>query len=272
MNRINFKALGYALVIVLFVTGTTLIAVGNTVKPSVVVKNLPTQLLPMNAGALEPTSNKSKEIVNVQVPAEQVVALVGEIGNEALSVANEITEKANNGSPVYLLISSPGGSVLDGALIINAIEAAPVPVYTVCMDLCASMAAIIHQYGSNRFMVDRSILMFHDAAGQFQGYFPHINSRFTAVDRYINRFNSYISTRTGMPFEDLAQAEHTEMWLDAEDSLARKFTDKLVYIQVMKKNKSQNLSDMLRPKVTKPLKLDNPTKAPKFFDVNWISK
>lgn len=208
------------------------------------------------------TAQKVKQVENVKIQRENIVVLLDQIGVNALDIAAEITEKANksNGSPIYLLISSPGGSVLDGALIINAMEASPVPVHTVCLDLCASMAAIIHQYGNKRMMVDRSILMFHDARGQFSGPFPHIKSNFTAIDRYITRFNEYISVRTGMSLNDLLLAEHNEMWIDAEDSLQKNFTDKLVFVHVLNNHKNENFESFMEKyrtsaKNEKPLSL-----------------
>ena len=182
------------------------------------------------------------------MPAEQVVILAGVVGQDTQGVAAAINQAASNKAPVFLLISSPGGSIIDGASIINAMEAAQVPVYTVCMDLCASMAAIIHQYGTERFMADRAILMFHDAAGQFQGYFPHIKAQFEAVERYFTRFNVYIAKRQGVTLTALEAAEHKNMWVDSEDAMLRKMNDRLVYIEVISQNKALDVKALLSVK------------------------
>lgn len=214
----------------------------------------------------------NKEILSLLIPREQTVVLVGEVGENAFSIAQEISAKALRGRPVFLLISSPGGSVTDGAFIVDAIEASPVPVITVCIDLCASMAAIIHQYGTERLMLDRSVIMFHDAAGGFQGYFPHIRSRFSTIERYIARFNAFIAHRARMSVDELVKAEHTELWVDAEDALGR-FADGLAYVQVMETAKKQaDMKALLRPP-TEPTntKTEKSTNR-KFFDLHWISK
>lgn len=198
-----------------------------------------------------------KQIKNLNLTSSNTVVLVDEINAGALVVASEISKKSNDpmNTAVYLLIDSPGGSVLDGAMVINAIEASSIPVYTVCMGICASMAAIIHQYGTERYMLDRSILMFHDAAGQFQGYFPHIKSRFDTIERYIKRFDVYISNRTGLKDGVLELSQHKELWIDSEDALSRKFTDKIVFVNFKESNDMFNLTKSVLPANKKESKI-----------------
>src|SRR5258706_433270 len=69
-------------------------------------------------------------------------------------IAQQILTLGKDAKPMTLVINSPGGSVIDGAEIISAIEAAKGPVNTLCVQICASMAAMIHQYGAQRLMLD----------------------------------------------------------------------------------------------------------------------
>lgn len=232
-----------------------------------VTKQVETTVLPVKKEALQ-TFNNTKQVYVMSVPQEQIVILSGEVGDNASLIASQINQKARRGLPIWLLISSPGGSIMDGAIIANAIEASPVPVYTVCIDMCASMASMIHQYGTERLMFDRSILMFHDAAGQFQGYFPHIRSLFNTVDRYVSRFNNYAAQRSGMTLAELELVEHTQLWVDAEDAIDRNMADKIVYISVIQNNKTVNLKQLMTP-TTKPRAAIEPLKDATIFNVRW---
>ena len=127
---------------------------------------------------------KPRTVDLTSIGHDPFILLYGPIMQNGNEIARLITETAKKGSPIYLLIDSPGGSVITGASVVSAIEAAQVPVYTVCLQLCASMAAIIHQYGSQRLMVDRSFLMFHNARGGFEGSFPQILSQFNTINRF----------------------------------------------------------------------------------------
>jgi ATP-dependent protease ClpP protease subunit len=92
------------------------------------------------------------------------------------------------------------------------------------------MAAIIHQYGKERFMVNRSLLMFHPAAGGLQGSVDQMRSRLGMIDRYVNKMDAYIAKRAGIPYDRFMVAILTEVWIDAEDSLALHFADKIVNV------------------------------------------
>lgn len=174
--------------------------------------------------------NATKTVSTLHVDAQNSVILVGEVGADSARIAQEIIKKTRENKAVYLLINSPGGSVLDGAQIISAMQSSKVPVNTVCLQICASMAAMIHQYGSQRMMIDRSVLMFHDAAGGLQGYFPHMKSRLKMLDSYITKLNLDISSRAKVSLKEFEAAEHDELWMDAEDAQARNFNDKIVSV------------------------------------------
>ena len=215
-----------------------------------------------------PTSNKEKKIYRLNIPAEQVVIIAGEINGDTVSAASAIDRASSNNAPVFVLISSPGGSILDGATIINAIEASPVPVYTVCMDICASMAAIIHQYGTERLMADRAVLMFHDAAGQFEGYFPHIKARFDAFERYVARFNLFISNRAGVSLLEFEAMEHKNLWIDSEDAVSKKMAEKIVHIQIFNDNKTVDIKSLLKKGRGAFNKVNSPV-TPNIRELKW---
>lgn len=180
-----------------------------------------------------------KKVHNIKPDAKRTLLLYGEV-NESVSDLTETIKSlgASSSEPIYLLINSPGGSVLDGALVISAIESSKAPVYTVCMQLCASMAAMIHQYGKERLMNDRSILMFHNAAGSAQGYVPQMLSRLNIINRYVNKMDAYVAARAGLNLTEFAGRLGDEIWLDAEDATNAKFNDKIVNVVLPKANSS----------------------------------
>lgn len=181
-----------------------------------------TEQLDQVAENTEPTEEASKI---VDLNDQLFVLLYGPIGVNGIEVARAIKKAAREGKPVWLLIDSPGGSVISGAQIVSAIESAGVEVNTVCLTLCASMAAIIHQYGTNRYMVDRSILMFHEASGGTSGTVPQMLSQLTTMNHYIEKMIAQIAHRAGLSFKEFDSKLASELWLDSEDSLKQHFSD-----------------------------------------------
>ena len=64
--------------------------------------------------------------------------------------------------PILLYINSPGGSVVDGYGLIDAILCSKTPVYTITQALCASMGFLIFLAGAKRYSMPRSQALLHD--------------------------------------------------------------------------------------------------------------
>lgn len=170
-----------------------------------------------------------------ELNVKNVVFLLGAVAENSAQIASDITNKARSG-PVTLIIDSPGGSVFDGALIVSAMEAAKSPVNTVCVGLCASMAAIIHQHGVKRYAVNRTVLMFHPASGGLRGTLQQMGSLLGMITRYVDKFDMFIANRAGLTFEQFRAMTVSELWIDAEDALDRKFVDELVTVNSLPVN------------------------------------
>lgn len=191
----------------------------------------------------------TKSVTRLDIPENEVVYIKGPIMGNAASIVEELKSKAKHANKLWLLIDSPGGSVVDGAAIVSAMEASTVKVNTVCLQLCASMAFIIHQYGTKRYAVDRSILMAHPASGGVQGTIGQMHARLDVITRYVDKLDLLISKRVNLPFGDFRSLIVSEFWVDAEDALKAHYVDGLVDIrtdarapvpQVMDFSKSEN--------------------------------
>lgn len=68
-------------------------------------------------------------------------------------------------SRIQVWINSPGGNVMEGYNIYNAILRSKTKVDTYCIGIAASISAVIFQAGRNRIMADFGILMYHNPFG-----------------------------------------------------------------------------------------------------------
>jgi ATP-dependent protease ClpP protease subunit len=101
----------------------------------------------------------------------------------------------------------------------------------VCIGTCASMAAIIFEYGHERHITDRSVLMFHEAAGGVQGTLNQMNSRLSMIRRYVGKLDLYVANRMGIDLNTYHLKESKELWIDGEDAVNTGAADKLVAIK-----------------------------------------
>jgi ATP-dependent Clp protease protease subunit len=147
------------------------------------------------------------------------------------SVKKQLSELGSSKEPIFVLLDSPGGSVSVGNEFVSLMQAADGPVYTICVGLCASMAAIILEHGTKRFALDRSTIMFHDAAGGAQGSLGQMNSLLQYYRRGIEKTNRYIAERSSMKYETFMELQKDNLWIDAEDAKALNLVDELVRLK-----------------------------------------
>ena len=73
-----------------------------------------------------------------------------------------IAQKVNAGvKDIYLLISSPGGSVMNGINVYNFLKALPINLTTHNIGIVDSIANVIFLAGKNRYAVKNSSFLFH---------------------------------------------------------------------------------------------------------------
>lgn len=194
---------------------------------------------PVEAHAQEQQAinNKQLKVIDLNLKRGTVVMLNTDVNTQSANAVIEGIRSANKnspGRPIFLLIDSPGGSVLDGARMISAMQASKAPVYTVCLQICASMAAMTLQYGKLRYAVDRSIVMFHPASvgGIVQGELDKVVSRFSFLQRYVDKMDHYTAARAGLSYEQFKAKTSRELWIDAEDALQAKYIDGVVRVDI----------------------------------------
>lgn len=165
------------------------------------------------------------------------IPLYGDIEEgTAMKVAAAIQEvnAVKTTDPIYLLISSPGGSISSGGLIVDAMMASRRPVNTICISYCASMAAWIHQHGQKRYMFPHATLMLHQASFAINESAPRIAERAKAVERASIKFEQVVADRTGRTLKEVKDKEANGWWLDSEEALKEKLIDAIIVSTISK--------------------------------------
>lgn len=203
-----------------------------------------------------PNLDEIKKVQRLNTQNSQIMLLNAEVTNQSVEILIEQLEhSAKTESSVYLILDSPGGSVFDGARLIAYMEGSPIPVYTVCYSICASMAAQIHQHGKKRYMVDHSTLMFHSAAGGVRGTVPEMRSLLDYIELSVNKLDAYVAKRSSMDYNSFKLLTLKNLWIDAEDSVNMGLADGIVTVNFPRNAQSIfNLGEELKKRgiVTPP--------------------
>jgi ATP-dependent Clp protease protease subunit len=102
-----------------------------------------------------------------------------------------------NSKPIKLLINSPGGSVEDGQMVVDAILTSKAPVITVAMGKAMSAAFDIFLAGSYRIVYPNTVLMCHAGSTSMGSLtLPQINQEAELHKLYFLRWAKFYSSRT----------------------------------------------------------------------------
>lgn len=159
----------------------------------------------------------------------------------------QAAQRTPKGTPIILVIDSPGGAVFAGRRIVDemlASDAAGHPVMTLCVGDCDSMAAFIFEYGLGRWMTPGARLMFHNASGGVSGELPDEVSDLSSVISVVDSLNQNIVERSGVPADELAAREQHRWWVGAIEAKARRLADQIILIPVYPLPSKEQISNM----------------------------
>lgn len=165
----------------------------------------------------------------VSMNRNNTLILRGEVDAQTVSTAitQLMTMKA---SEVYLFISSPGGSVMDGIQLIQAIMSSSKRVHCV-IDVAASMAAAISQACDSRFALRSSIFMQHVATlGLAPQQEPNALSYMQFIRKVLADLDAAQAKRAGMDVKEFEKKIRDDLWLFGDQIIKSKFADKIIDI------------------------------------------
>jgi ATP-dependent protease ClpP protease subunit len=144
-------------------------------------------------------------------------------------MANEFMERVFSSKKKELLIyiHSGGGSVFSMNRIISTMRASG-KTFTCIARFAASAAFMIFEHCDNRYVMEDSILMSHNASGGFYGEFPRIRTQLTLWEKIVEKSERTIAKKMGMKYEDYKTEINKEMWMEYTTALQRKAADVLV--------------------------------------------
>lgn len=138
---------------------------------------------------------------------------------------------------IKVYVCSPGGSVMDGMQMYNAILATKTKVDTYNGGVAASIAGVICQAGRTRYMSDYALLMMHNPSGPDDGKAsPELQAFKSSLVKMLIRKNP---TKTE---EDISDLMNNTTWLNSEQALTEGFADVI-----------ERSDDMNKPRATPTL-------------------
>lgn len=163
---------------------------------------------------------------------DRIILLTGEIDDNLanLVVAQLLYLDAINNSDISLYINSPGGSVTAGMAIYDTMNFIKSDVSTICIGMCASMAAFLLSSGKKgkRFALENSDVMIHQPLGGAQGQATEIKIAAERILKLKEKLNIILSKNTGKDLEIIERDTDRDYYLNANEALDYGIIDKVL--------------------------------------------
>lgn len=138
-------------------------------------------------------------------------------------------EHEDSSAEITLYVSTPGGDVSAGLAIVDTMWTISCPVRTVCLDMAASMGAIIFVSGDRREMFPNAELMIHDPLIQnVSGSALSVQETSRRLMRRRSTLSQILVDHSNLPIERVEELTSKDTYLTAEEALEKGFTDAIV--------------------------------------------
>jgi len=132
---------------------------------------------------------------------------------------------------IQMYINSPGGSVTAGMAIYDTMQYIKCDVSTICIGMCASMAAFLLSAGTKgkRLALPNAEIMIHQPSAGTQGQVTDMAIHLKRLEIIKRRMNSILAENTGKSVETVTADCERDNFMTAEEAKEYGIIDKVIY-------------------------------------------
>ena len=132
---------------------------------------------------------------------------------------------------IQMYINSPGGSVTAGMAIYDTMQYIKCDVSTICIGMCASMAAFLLSAGTKgkRLALPNAEIMIHQPSAGTQGQVTDMAIHLKRLEIIKRRMNSILAENTSKSVETVTADCERDNFMTAEEAKEYGIIDKVIY-------------------------------------------
>ncbi len=149
---------------------------------------------------IEPLADGVLRISDRRIPFNGIVdETLAKFVCDRIAFYNALDKKA----PIFIVIDrSPGGSVMSGYQILQAMESSQAPVYVVVKGYAASMAAIITTMAKQSYVYPQSVVLHHQASTSLSGNQTQLEQQLKWSKIWCERIFVKVSNKMGITVDE----------------------------------------------------------------------
>lgn len=206
------------------------------ITPEPQINTYPDKVSPLASNSVP---NGSEKLEVLTLTDKNTIVFRGPVtGASVAAFQKAILDKSNKLSKndvIYMVIDSPGGSVIDGNYLIDTVKALPQKVKSISI-FSASMAFQMVQNFDERLITPSGTLMSHRASGGFKGEFGgdgkgELITRLNWILKILKAADENAAYRMKMSLNDYQKLIQDEYWASGKDAVDDKAADRMVLLR-----------------------------------------
>lgn len=164
---------------------------------------------------------------------ERIIFLNGEINSDTANIviAELLHLQAEDpNADITMYINSPGGSVIDGLAIYDTMNFINCDISTVCVGMCASMAAVLLSSGTKgkRFALENGEILIHQGRAGSQGTVADMTIEMNHFINLNEKTRNILSKNTSQSYEKIKNDTDRDYWLNSHQAVEYGLIDKVI--------------------------------------------
>lgn len=145
---------------------------------------------------------------------------------------------------IIVRINSRGGEIFEGMAIFSYLQSIDQKVITVVDGLAASIASIIAMAGDEVHIAENGYLMIHNPWTFGGGESKDMRKAANRLDKFAVTMREIYAEKTGLDIAEITELMDAETYMNAKESLEKKFVDQIVGKSEFKMVAETDLSDL----------------------------
>ena len=163
---------------------------------------------------------------------DRIIFISGEIDDNLANsvIAQLLYLDSINHDEISLYINSPGGSITSGMAIYDTMEFVKSSISTICLGMCASMAAFLLSCGDKgkRYILPNAEVMIHQPLGGASGQATEIKIAAERILKLKDKLNRILSINTKQSLEKIENDTERDNFMDSKEALEYGIVDKII--------------------------------------------
>lgn len=163
---------------------------------------------------------------------DRIIFVDGEITDASANIIiGELLYLSSKGNDdISMYINSPGGSVTAGMAIYDTMNFIKCDVSTICVGICASMAAFLLSSGTKgkRYALKNAEVMIHQPIGGAQGQATEIKIAAERIIKIKQKLARMLAKNTNNPIKKIEADAERDYFMDANEALNYGIIDKIL--------------------------------------------